>query len=196
MRRVAPTLLVLLALGAAPARADDAELVTVTTDSAVATWVTSAPTDTTVCWGPAPLATPLALECRTEEHATLYHYAVMDGLKPGTDYAYELRNGSAPEPPTMPSPGRFTTLTPPPGRHLFDFALLNDTHVGEGCAGTAFNEPLMGSSVPPCFSAPDYAARMDEAMVGEVAAKGIPLTIVNGDVKAEARPEEVTRAKE
>src|SRR3954469_855539 len=153
MRRVAPTLLVLLALGAAPARADDAELVTVTTDSAVATWGTSAPTDTTVCWG----ATPLALQCRTEEHATLYHYAVMDGLKPGTDYAYELRNGSAPEPPTMPSPGRFTTLTPPPGRHLFASPLLTDPHVGEVGAGTALNEPLMGSSVPPCFSAPDYA---------------------------------------
>ena len=192
MRRVPPTLLVLLAMGAGTARADDAELITVTTRSAVATWVTADPADTTVCWG----TSLTSLACHTQEKSTRFHYAVMRGLKPGTDYVYELLSAGALEPPLDANPGRFTTLTPPPGRHLFDFALLNDTHVGEGCAGTAFNEPLMGSSVPPCFSAPDYAARMDEAMVDEIAAKDIPLTIVNGDVTAEARPAEVAKAKE
>src|SRR3954452_12971992 len=190
MRRVLPTLVVLLALGAGPARADDAELITVTKDRAVATWVTSEPADTTVCWG----RDATALKCRTEEKSTRFHYAVMRALSPGTSYAYQLLSAGSLEPPVNANPGSFTTLTPPPGRHLFDFAVLNDTHVGEGCAGTAFNEPLMGSSVPPCFSAPDYAARMDEAMVGEIAAKDIPLTIVNGDVTAEARPDEVAKA--
>jgi 3',5'-cyclic-AMP phosphodiesterase len=192
MRRILPAVLVLLAFGAPAAWAHDAELITVTTHSATATWVTDTPSDTTVCWGTAPTD----LRCRTEERSTPYHYAVMRGLRPGTRYFYELESAGALEPPALPSPGSFTTLTPPPGRHLFDFALLNDTHVGEGCAGTAFNEPLMGSSVPPCFSAPDYAARMDEAMVGEIAAQRIPLTVVNGDVTAEARPSEVARAKE
>ena len=65
--------------------------------------------------------------------------------------------------------GSFKTLAPPPGELLCRFATVSDTHVGEGCAGTAFNEPLLGSSVPPCFSAPDYAARMDAGMVSEIA---------------------------
>jgi 3',5'-cyclic-AMP phosphodiesterase len=181
----------LLAL-AAPAQADNPELITVTTTSATATWVTSAPADTTVCWGPSSQKKT----CRTEETATTKHYAVMDGLVPGSDYEYELRSAGATEPPSLPNPGSFTALTPPGGRHLFDFALMNDTHVGEGCAGTAFNEPLLGSSVPPCFSAPDYAARMDEGMVSEIAGRGIGLTIVNGDVTAEAKPEEVAHAKQ
>ena len=69
MRRVLPTLVVLLALvtiPAHPARADDAELVTVTTRSAVATWVTADPADTTVCWG----QSVMSLKCHTEERST------------------------------------------------------------------------------------------------------------------------------
>ena len=183
---------VALAFGAAPARADNPELVTVTADSAIATWTTAAPADTTVCWG----RKAAGENCRTEESGVTRHYAVMDGLAPGTGYVYELRSGAGPELPSLPNPGSFTTLTPPGGRHLFDFALLNDTHVGEGCAGTATNDPLLGTSVPPCFSAPDYAGRMDAGMVQEIAAKKIGLTVINGDVTAEARPAELAEAKQ
>ena len=182
--------MLLLGLPAA-ARAGNAELVTVTTHGAAATWVTSQPADTTVCWGRASVAE----RCRTEEASAPYHHAEIDGLEPGTRYAYELRSAGTAEPPGLASPGSFTTLTPPGGRHLFDFALMNDTHVGEGCAGTAFNEPLLGSSVPPCFSAPDYAGRMDAAMVREISARHIPLTIVNGDVSAEAQPAQLGEAR-
>jgi 3',5'-cyclic-AMP phosphodiesterase len=192
LRQVAVVVGVLLVAGAAPARADNAELITVTTDSAMATWDTTAPADTTVCWGKASAEE----SCRTEETGVLHHYAVMNGLSPGTGYVYSLRSGAATERPGLPNPGSFTTLTAPGGRHLFDFALMNDTHVGEGCAGTAFNEPLLGSSVPPCFSAPDYAGRMDRGMVAEISERGIGLTIVNGDVTAEARPAELAEAKE
>lgn len=188
----APLACLLALLAAAPASASNAELITVTEHRAVVTWVTAAPSDTTVCWG---RSSP-GERCRTEERATAHHYAVMRGLKARTNYVYELRSGGSTEPPGLANPGSFTTLTRPPGRHLFDFALLNDTHVGEGCAGTAFNEPLMGSSVPPCFSAPDYAGRMDAAMVSEIAARDIPLTIVNGDVTAEARPAELAEAQQ
>src|SRR3954454_18499120 len=100
MRRVLPTIVVLLALGAGPARADDAELVTVTTRGAVATWVTSAPADTTVCWGPEATA----LKCRTEERSTRFHYAVMTGLRPGTRYVYQLLSAGSLEPPVNANP--------------------------------------------------------------------------------------------
>jgi hypothetical protein len=192
LSRVLTPTLALLGLWPASALADNPELVTVTTTRAVATWVTSAPADTTVCWG----RRSAGEKCRTEENATTRHYAVIDGLAPGTGYVYELRSDGRAELPALPNPGSFTTLTPPGGRHLFDFALMNDTHVGEGCAGTAVNEPLLGSSVPPCFSAPDYAGRMDSAMVAEIAARRVPLTIVNGDVTAEARPDELAEAQQ
>jgi 3',5'-cyclic-AMP phosphodiesterase len=183
---------VFVLLPAAVARADDAELVTVTPDSAVATWDTASPSDTTVCWG---RQSP-GEHCRTEESSTTRHYAVMDGLAGGTRYVYELRSGGAAEAIGATNPGSFTSLTPPGGRHLFDFALMNDTHVGEGCAGTAFNDPLLGTSVPQCFSAPDYAGRMDTAMVHDIAARRIGLTIVNGDVTAEAMPAQLAEAKQ
>src|SRR4051812_4023373 len=193
LRRACPVImLAVVALAAPPARADNAELVTVTPDSAVATWTTATPSDTTVCWG----RQSAGERCSTEESGTTRHYAVIDGLAEGTAYAYELRSNGSVEAPSLPNPGSFTTLTPPGGRHLFDFALLNDTHVGEGCAGTALNDPLLGSSVPPCFSAPDYAGRMDAGMVDEIARRRIPLTVINGDVTAEARPAEVAEAKQ
>jgi hypothetical protein len=190
-RRLALALL-LAGVVAAPARADDPELITVTTTRAIATWDTAAPADTTICWGRrAPDE-----HCAVQEQGVTEHYATMRRLRPRTSYVYELRSGGRTELPTPANPGRFTTLTRPPGRHLLDFALINDLHVGEGCAGTAVNEPLLGTSIPPCFSAPQYAERMDEAVVEEIARRHVRVTLVNGDVTAEARPAEVARARE
>ena len=193
LRRTLGALCAVTALAApSPATASNAELVTVTKDSATATWTTAEPSDTVFCIG----RSSAAERCSAQETGVRLHYATLDGLEPGVRYAYELRSAGAAEPVSDANPGSFVTLTPPPGRHLFDFAVLNDLHVGEECAGTATSAPLLGTSIPACFSAPAYAERMDSAIVAEIAGKGIDLTLVNGDVTAEARPEEAARAKE
>ncbi|MEA2167393.1 MAG: 3,5-cyclic-AMP phosphodiesterase [Solirubrobacteraceae bacterium] len=180
-----------LVLAFAPvASASSGELVTVTTDSAVATWMTASPGDSTACWS----AAGVPQQCVTQESGVTLHRVEIDGLFGGTTYSYTLSSGGASEPVSLTNPGVFSTLTPPPGRHLFDFALMSDLHIGEGCAGTAVSAPLTGTSVPPCFSAPDYAETMDRAAVAEIAARRIGLTLVDGDVTAEARPAETALA--
>lgn len=168
-----------------------AELVTVTQRSFVATWTTSEPQDTTVCWS----SSGQSERCRREEDATRYHYASVGGLRPGIAYRYRLLSGGTAQVVSATNPGRLLTLTRPPGRHLFDFAVLNDMHVGEGCSGTAFSAPLIGS-LPPCFSADQYATRMGEAAVGEIARRGIGLTVVDGDLTSSASYEQVVRARD
>jgi Icc protein len=169
----------------------DAELVTVTQRSIDATWTTPEASDTTICIG----RDVTELRCETQERGTRFHYAHVGGLRPGTRYVYVLKSGGAPQPVTTTNPGIFRTLEPPPGRHLFDFVEMNDTHVGEECAGTAVNAPLSGQSIPPCFTAPDYAGRMNEAQVAEIRRRGIGLTIIAGDVTSEATLEQTLYAQ-
>lgn len=131
-----------------------------------------------------------------EEDAVTNHYARVDGLQPGTAYRYELRSDGVAQPTSMTNPGSFTTLTSPPGAHLFDFALLSDVHIGEGCSGTAANAPLIGTSLPPCFMAPGYADQMTSADVAEVAQRGIDLTVANADQTSTAKFEEEQTARQ
>ncbi len=98
---MAPLVGVALALVAAPAQADNAELITVTPTSAMATWVTATPSDTTVCWGHRSAAE----RCSTQESGATRHYAVMDRIAPGAAYVYELRSGGAAELPGLANPG-------------------------------------------------------------------------------------------
>jgi 3',5'-cyclic-AMP phosphodiesterase len=170
----------------------DAELVTVTQRSIDATWSTPDSSDTTICIG----RNPVELRCDTQEQGTRYHYAHVGRLDPGTRYFYVLESGGVPQPVTSTNPGVFRTLEPPPGRHLFDFVEMNDTHLGEECAGTATNAPLSGQSIPPCFTAPDYAERMNQAQVAEVRRRGIGLTIIAGDITSEATLEQSLDAQQ
>lgn len=176
----------LLLLAAAPAQATLAELVTVTPTSAVVTWTTDAPGDSTLCLDARP--------CVAQEPRETYHRVTLDGLAPGSLHTYSVSTNGVPELPSLTNPGTFTTLTPPPGKHLFRFAVMSDLHVGEGCAGTITSTPL--GSFPPCFSAPDYAEKMDAAQIGEIKAAGIDVTLIGGDVTSEARPAETAKAKE
>ncbi|MGE4427736.1 MAG: metallophosphoesterase, partial [Solirubrobacteraceae bacterium] len=171
------------------------ELVTVTDRSMVAWWWTEEATDTTIRIS--PVAGGPTRELRLEERRHV-HVAAVDDLEPGTEYRYELLSGgrrmglgSGPA-----DPGVFRTLVPPSGRRLATIALLNDLHVGEHCSGTIFNLPG-GVSVPPCFDAdtyPDYAHRMVDAAIGELAAHDLDLVIANGDLTDRGRPDDVTRA--
>lgn len=170
------------ALGAPP----DAELVTVTDTSFEATWTTAEPSDTTVC---------VAGRCVRQEEATRFHHAEVAGLQPGTRYAYSLRSAGVDQPPSATNPGTFTTLVPPPGRHLSDFALLSDVHIGERCSGTATTLPAPVGSTPPCFSSqegePPYSATMAAAAVDELNRRGIRLALLNADNTSHGEYEQV-----
>lgn len=180
-----PALLAAPAAAGADSALPSAELVTVTPRGFVATWNTTQPSDTTVCFGPAAGGD---LTCETHERSTRLHRAEVEGLRPGRRYVYVLRSAGLPQPTSSTNPGTFTTLEPPPGRHLFDFALVSDVHIGEECAGTA--EVIAGQSVPPCFSSPNYASRMARAMVRELNSRRIPLVLLNADNTAEGTYEQ------
>jgi 3',5'-cyclic-AMP phosphodiesterase len=166
------------------------ELVTVTERGFAAWWPTDAPADTTVRFG------RIGHRMRevTIERGHRVHAASVGGLRPGTAYRYELVSNGKAIPASSDNPGRFRTLHSPGGRTLARIAVLNDLHVGESCSGTATN--LGGQSVPPCFSAPDYAARMVSAAVRAIRRLKPDLLIVNGDLTDRGQPENVRRCLE
>ncbi len=167
-----------LAATAASATPPDAELITVTDDGFVATWTTSEASDTTVCFGRAQGS----LDCQAQEPDTRFHRAEVDGLESGQRYFYSLRSDNVPQAPSSTNPGSFTTLQEPPGEHLFDFAVVSDTHIGEQCSGTAVTFRPPAGSVPPCFSSDQpYAATMTRAAVDELNDRGLGLAILNAD---------------
>ncbi len=177
--------------GPAAASEPDAELVTVTDTSFAATWTTTEPSDTTVCVDDRP--------CVKQEEGTRFHYAEVEGLTPGRRYAYSLRSGGIPQAVSLTNPGFFTTLVPPPGRYLGNFALVSDVHIGEGCSGTAVTAPLPVGSVPPCFSSgpsePPYSAALAEATVQELNARQIRLAVLNADNTSHADFDDVAELK-
>jgi 3',5'-cyclic-AMP phosphodiesterase len=167
------------------------ELVTVTQRGFAAWWYTDAPVDTTVRIARA--GGGRVRELRLGRRQTV-HAARLGGLRPSTEYAYELRSGGRRMPESEANPGRFRTLPLLEGRRLATIAVLNDMHVGERCSGTITS--LGGESVPPCFSAPDYAFKMSRAAVREIAARRPDLIVANGDLTDRGRPGEVSRALE
>ncbi len=167
------------------------ELVTVTQRGFAAWWTTDAPADTTVRIARA--GGGQVRELRLARGQTV-HAAEIDGLRPGTEYRYELRSGGAAIPQSPVNPGSFRTLPRLEGRRLATIAVLNDMHVGEQCSGTATN--VGGESIPPCFTGDDYAWRMTRAAVEEVRALDPDLMVANGDLTDRGRPDEVKRALE
>ena len=91
------------------------------------------------------------------------------------------------------SPGRVTTLVPPPGRLLFTLALSNDLHAGETVTD------LAATDFPPGFSQapelPPYPVVMARAMTRDAAARGADVLVVAGDLTAAGRPGEFAASK-
>ncbi len=176
---------------AAVATPPDAELVTVTDTSFAATWTTAEASDTTVCVDDRP--------CVKQEEATRFHYAEVGGLRPGTRYAYSLRSAGVDQAASVTNPGSFTTLVPPPGKHLGDFAVVSDVHIGEGCSGTAVTAPQPVGSVPFCFASeplePAYSTALAEATVAELNARQIGLALLNADNTSHAEYDDVLELK-
>jgi hypothetical protein len=186
----------------------DLEVVTVTDTSVVLTWFTGSstavdqysrpapvPADTEVLLGTpgstAPLTTVLA-----DQTPTAFHYAEVTGLEPGRPYTFAARSAgvaAAYSSLQFPGPGgsvdapyTFTTLTPPPGRHLFTIALSNDWHHGEETSG------IITGNFPPAFQQdaglPPYTEVMAQATLADVRQpdRGAHGLIVAGDLTAEA----------
>jgi 3',5'-cyclic-AMP phosphodiesterase len=91
------------------------------------------------------------------------------------------------------SPGRVTTLVPPPGRLLFTVALSNDLHTGETVSD------LAATAFPPGFSPapelPPYPVVMARAMTRDAAARGADVLVVAGDLTTAGRPAELAASK-
>jgi len=122
-----------------------------------------------------------------------YFRARVADLTPGQDYRVRVIMDGLEVPASDFAPASFRTLEPPPGRLLFRFATVTDTHVGEEVAG------LVGGLGYQGFSWPDpdhpYWRFTNEAAVREINASGVEFVIHKGDLTAEARPEEMVLAK-
>jgi 3',5'-cyclic AMP phosphodiesterase CpdA len=174
---------------------DQQELTAVGLDYFEASWRTAARADSMVCLFP-PQGPG---RCERQETGQVYHLVRVTGLQPGTAYAYWLiSNGARAEvkseaPPSLTvqdadaNPGSFTTLAPPPGKHVADVALLSDLHVGETCSGQLF--ALAGQSFPPCTMYPGttdgsdgHGRRMLAGAAVQVRALNPALVLVLGDL--------------
>jgi Icc protein len=154
----------------------NAELATVSDDSAVVTWVTNKTAPSTVeCWGLD------GSDCSASSDPGIYHAVEIRGLAPGTIYYYRIATDALPALPTLQSPGIFRTFDRP-GDYLYSFASLNDMHVGETVSGEATE--IGGNPVPPSFrqADPPYWKVMNEGAVAGIQSRGATFTIVKGDL--------------
>lgn len=157
------------------------ELMTVTDTSAAITWETNEPANTIVRYGTRP--DQLDQTASSGGGLVRFHHCEVRGLEPGTDYHYLCRSGPAKLAVAPLSPGRFKTLVPPPGKELFSFATLTDTHVGETVVarvvvqGKVVNEGATwhDPSVP-------YWRLSVGASIDEINARDVAFTIIKGDL--------------
>ena len=120
-------LLILAGMSWAAPIISNEELVTLSDNTAVITWVTTNETSNTqVKYG---IGFPTQTYASAE--STYYHYAVLTDLSPGTTYQYYVQSGSA-----KGLQKTFTTLTPPGGQYLFNFATVSDPQYGDGKKNT------------------------------------------------------------
>ncbi|MEU1630603.1 metallophosphoesterase [Streptomyces sp. NPDC020096] len=196
----------------------DLEVVTVTDTSVVITWFTGSKTEVDRYGAPTPVPTDTELllgepgnpgSLRTVLHdtsPTAFHYAEVHGLEPGRAYAFIGRSAGQVAQQSMlqfpgsggstDAPGVFTTLVPPPGRHLFTVALCNDLHMGEQTSG------IIVGDWPPSFQQdpglPPYPEVMLGAMLDDLRRpdRGADVLLVAGDLTAEARPRDVARVRQ
>jgi 3',5'-cyclic AMP phosphodiesterase CpdA len=204
------------AFGAVGARAVPMhlELVTLTEHAAVLTWFTGdpgalddygrpapIPSDTTLLLGTSPGALDVVVRRHVE---TPYHYVELSGLKPGRRYYYRAMSNGRDAVPTETAIApdgvfSFTTPLPPPGRHLFTMAWLNDLHIGELTSGLSLSDArLPGGGFPPGFAVDPhhpYWKVMTKAAVAEAKSRGAELMLVNGDLTTGGEPENMHRAK-
>ncbi len=160
------------------------ELVTVTDTSFAVTWVTESESDGRVRYSRSKRNLDQVAEDPVEN--TRFHYVEVGGLEPGTEYFYRTESDSKKGRSRGLSPGRLVTLTPPPGKLLFEFVVMNDLHVLEDIAGLIV---LPVDWIPPLskgFTWPypvrNYWEFTLEEAVNEVNKTDARFVVVNGDL--------------
>ncbi|HOQ84322.1 MAG TPA: metallophosphoesterase family protein [Phycisphaerae bacterium] len=156
------------------------EVMTVTDTMAAITWETAQPEDGIVRFGTKrDRLDHIASEAGGPRR---FHQCRLTGLQPGTKYYFVCQR--ADESGEAPANQSFTTLTPPPGRELFAFATLTDTHFGREIVGRV---TLAGGRIEfPGVSwrepqVPLWQVAIEPA-IGEINSAMCAFTIVKGDV--------------
>jgi hypothetical protein len=111
-----------------PVTLSNIELVTVSEDHALATWVTNLQADTTIQWGQTQ---ELGNEYHLDE-STNYHMGKMEDLIQGTTYYFRVGSNEV-----WSSINSFTTLTDPGGDLRIAFAVVADPHFDADGTNTA-----------------------------------------------------------
>ena len=168
------------------------ELVTVRDNEAIFTWVTDSLSNSFIHLGTEGPDTAFDLS----GPPTRNHYARIKGLSPNTGYVYQIRSGDKLAPATDRSPGNFRTLSEPPGEFLFDFATVNDTHVGEQVAGLiCIGGMCLGQGFTTPWPDHPHWEFTNEAAVDAINEISPEFVIHKGDVSSEYSEDQFRTAK-
>ncbi len=160
------------------------ELLTVTEDSFTLYWETDQATGCRVEYGG-----QISRRDQSQEEKGgqgLFHLLKVNGLKPGTEYFYQIKCGKEISGQTPLSPEKLTTLTLPDGKLLFSFAVMNDLHINEEAAGLMLLPGAKKASLTPGFKWKDpndpYWNFTNRSAVRQINGLSPELVIVNGDL--------------
>lgn len=185
--------------------AGDLQVATVTEDSLTVTWCTWSTTldngrptgvDTDGTLRVWPEADPSDVTEVTTEGRAAFHVLTATGLRPATRYRFEAGSEGARPAPVLnlyQAPLESATTLDAPGELLGTMVVTNDTHIGEDRDGIIF-----GDFPPPATQAAGerpYGEIMLESVIAGAHAAGASHLFVNGDLTAEARPDEIATAE-
>ena len=142
------------------------ELCTVGSDHAVVSWVTNRP-----CPGAAVRfgEDPSRLDGVALSSGEKYHLTELNGLKPATSYWYRVESRGA-----RGSLNGLTTLPAPPGRFLFRFGIVTDTHIAAGKAYDDPNRIFLGKLS-------EFAGTLLARSISDVKERKVDLVVFTGD---------------
>lgn len=165
------------------------EVVTVTDTTAAITWETDAPERGAVRFGsdPGDLDQIVVAKAPARRH----HQCRLTGLHPGTKY-YFACTAAERQAPASSKGQSFATLVPPPGRELFTFASMTDTHVGQQVVGRVVLSggrvlfPGVGWREP---QVPIWQVALEPA-ISEINVTDCAFTVIKGDLTHGLEPGE------
>ena len=148
----------------------DGEVVTISTDAATITFVTSS-------------AEPVTTRLGGREVVTTgpFHVAEFGGLEAATHYELEIEGLAA---PTEQLPATLRTLDPPAGARVATIATVNDVHFGETVCGMIHTIPEeeLGPWVRAEPDEDPYPVTMNNAAVAAISERAPDLVVAKGDL--------------